>query len=363
MIHRIYRSPNVSAENPILRSAERETGFTAEVIAMEQLQKHLNTSEPDPIQSGKEILYFKENHGPFLKSCPCTPGVLSCGYDVLHWAENCPFDCLYCALQSYFPHKFNVVFANFSDCLEEVKTYLKKDDLPRRIGTGEFTDSLALEPLLNTVPELVSIFADSRNAVFEVKTKSVNIQPLKNLEHKGRTVAAWSLNPDSVVREIEKKTPDLDARLHAATVCAEWGYSLAFHFDPMVHIRNWKREYGDVLEKLFTSVPREKIAWISLGTFRFPPVFKNVLDARIPGCSLFSQEFELCKDGKYRYPIETRREMYTFMKQNIQRYSKQTVVYLCMEHKPVWKEIFESVPAGKRELNRRLYESAVSAGK
>lgn len=363
MIKQIYRSPDVSEENPILRSAERKSGLNAAAIELHDLQKQLNENEPDPVVSGKELLFFRENPGTFLKPCPCTPGVLGCGYEVLHWAENCPFDCHYCALQSYFPHKFNVVFTNFHDCLEEVRRYLKSNDKPKRIGTGEFTDSLALEFMLDTVPELVSIFAESRNAVFEIKTKSLNIEPLNGLTHKGRTVTAWSLNPDSVIREIEKKTPGLEARLEAAATSSKWGYALAFHFDPIVHIRNWKEEYGTVLESLFAAVPAQRIAWISLGTFRFPPVFKNFLDARIPGCSLFSPEFELSSDGKYRYPIEIRREIYTFMHRTIRQYSPLPVVYLCMERNAVWKEIFETVPAGKGDLNRLLYESAVRAGK
>lgn len=68
----------------------------------------------------------------------------------------------------------------------------------RSIGTGEFTDSLALDTLTRFSPLLVDYMRDKPRAVLELKSKSVVIENLQGLEHGGRTIIAWSLNSPEI---------------------------------------------------------------------------------------------------------------------------------------------------------------------
>ena len=52
--------------------------------------------------SGKTALYLQKYRGDFLKPCPGTRTYICCGYQILNLAANCPLDCSYCILQSYF---------------------------------------------------------------------------------------------------------------------------------------------------------------------------------------------------------------------------------------------------------------------
>ena len=54
-----------------------------------------------------------------------------------------------------------------------------------RIGTDEFTDSLALDSLTCFSPLLVNFMRDKKNAILELKSKSVVINNLKGLDHGG----------------------------------------------------------------------------------------------------------------------------------------------------------------------------------
>ena len=81
---------------------------------------------------------------------------------------------------------------------------------------------------------LVPEFACQDHMVLELKTKTTAVDRLEKLDHRRRTVMAWSVNTEAVIRENERGTASLDARLRAAARCESWGYPLAFHFDPMV---------------------------------------------------------------------------------------------------------------------------------
>jgi spore photoproduct lyase len=102
------------------------------------------------------------------------------------------------------------------------------------VGTGEFTDSLIWEQWTDLTDYLVSRFSAQDKAVLELKTKTVNIEGLKGLEHRRKTILSWSLNTPAVMQREERRTASLDARLTQRHNCQKWGYPLAFHFDPMI---------------------------------------------------------------------------------------------------------------------------------
>jgi hypothetical protein len=54
-----------------------------------------------------------------------------------------------------------------------------------------------------------------KNGVLELKTKSDNVDPILHLNHQGRTVVSWSLNPPKMIQEEEVKTALLKDRIEA----------------------------------------------------------------------------------------------------------------------------------------------------
>ena len=112
----------------------------------------------------------------------------------------------------------------------------------KRIGTGEFTDSLMLDHVTGYSKKLVEYFS-SKNLVLELKTKSTNIQNLYNLKHNQRTVIAWSLNPKNIINKEESASASLKERLESARICQQHGYPVAFHFDPIIYTANWEKQY------------------------------------------------------------------------------------------------------------------------
>jgi len=310
----------------------------------------------DPFGERKGRLFLMRHKGEFLKKCPGSDGQVCCNYFVVNFASNCPMECSYCYLQEYMAHNPTLkVFSNVSDLIEEAGALLSRHRrFFFRIGTGEITDSLALDPYIGFSSEVIPFFAGQPNVLLELKTKSDRVEGLLKLDPKGRVVVSWSMNPEKVIESDEHLTASFEERLTAARRCQEAGYKLGFHFDPMVEYPGWEEDYRAMVERIFAVVDHRRIAWISMGVLRNTPGLKRIMRERFPSTRLLSGEQVLCADGKMRYFQPLRVGMYRKMLRWIRNLSPIVFVYLCMESKEVWEQVFGFAPSCEKELGARL---------
>lgn len=338
---RIVIDPAVAAL-PLARAvAERFPG----VEYLEPARLEADLADVHPLESAKQVLLVTRDRGSQLKRCPGTRGLICCNYFVINQGIGCPFDCSYCFLQDYANLPYSQLFANEEDLQQEVEAYSAAR--PRgffRIGTGEATDSLALDQLTGFSKRIVPLFARLPNAWLELKTKSDQVANLEGLEHGGHTVVAWSLNPQSIIDSDEQGSAPLVARLAAARRVQEAGYRLAFHFDPLVLFPGWEQAYADVVEQLVAAVDPARIAWISLGSFRYRPSLKQVMELRFPAGRLTSGEHVPCPDGKLRYFLPLRVRLYRHLVQLLHAWDHRLFLYLCMESNQVWDAVLGRRP-------------------
>ena len=305
------------------------------------------------LSTGKKYLYLKAYQGAPIKLCPgFSKDLLCCNYYVIDLVENCPLECTYCILQAFLNRPIIVLHINVEDIIDRLKTEI--DSSPEqifRIGTGEHSDSLAMDHIFNINPYLVERFAQFKNAYLELKTKTDMIEPLKGLNHGGKTIIGWSLNPPEIIKSQEFKTADLDQRLKAASNMADEGYKIAFHFDPIIYYPDWKSGYKQTIEAMFDAVESKQIAWISLGTLRYIPSLKKIAEERFPNISIFSNEFIPAADGKMRYLKIIRQELIQQMSNWISVLSPKTPLYICMEKQSIWNKTMPLVPTSPEALD------------
>ncbi len=240
-------------------------------------------SMPDPIGTGKKNLFITPFYGRRLKPCPGTSQHICCGYYVINAITNCPMDCSYCVLQGYLNNPFLTLYSNWDDLLEEIESFLSHH--PQRflrLGTGELSDSLALDSIFPLSQLLISFFAERNNGILELKTKSAEVNHLLHLDHRGKTVFSWSLNPTKMIEEEETRTATLEERIDAAKRCQEKGYPVGFHFDPIIYHQGWEKGYQEAILSLFKRIDPKRVIWISLGGFRYPPQLKAIAKERFP---------------------------------------------------------------------------------
>jgi spore photoproduct lyase len=285
----------------------------------------------------KTIKRIKKIKRPVVRPCPCAMDHVSCNYIVISHILGCPYDCSYCFLHTFYGKDEIVVYDNEDDILAQLSDYVRAAKRPLRIGTGEFSDSLALDKETGLSRRLIEFFSKQDKHLLELKTKSAEVDHLLGLEHKGRTVFAWSVNPQKIVESDESGSVSLEERIKAAKECVRAGYPVAFHFDPVIYYSGWDRDYKQVVDLIFSGIDPEDIAWISLGALRFQPELKGIIEERFPHSCIIFNELERGEDGKMRYSKTLRINVFKTMYEFIRSNSRKVYVYLCMERREVWR--------------------------
>ncbi len=335
MVRRLIVEPG-AAGYPLARRVERLMAAVPRVAGPSDVKP--GPGAPDAMD--KETLCLTAFPGELLKPCPGTgEGYICCGYQILNVGTNCPLDCSYCILQAYVNQPSLRLFVNLPEALPRIGRHV--DGEPSRIwriGTGEFTDSLALDPVAGWSRWLPPFVHDHPNVVLELKTKTVEVEGLLDGPLRERMVVAWSLNSPWMVSHEEHRAPGLEARLRAAARCQEAGFALAFHFDPLVRHPGWREGYRRTLDLLARHIAPERVVWVSLGAMRYMPALKAVVRRRHPGSAVLRGEFVPGLDGKMRYFKPLRVDMYGWLRELITAWNPDPGLYLCMESDDAWRD-------------------------
>jgi len=361
---RIFIEESVADEDLSLQVLEKLSGIPVErVPSTEQLiaefQQHAG-GVASGFTTSKNFLLLAEQKGSFLKKCPGQQSRgesrnVCCDYFVINSVSNCHMECSYCYLQGYLNFPYMIVYANTGKLIRELEaTFSRNQGVLFRAGTGELADSLALDWITGYSKILVDFFSGTTNAVLELKTKSDCIENLLDLNHRGKTSIAWSLNPPEIAVTEELYTATPEERLKAAAVCAEYGYPIAFHFDPLIDYPGWEDGYHELVKSLFENVSPERVSWISLGALRMTPELHENMRKRFPLSRLPFGELLPSSDGKLRYFKTIRLTMYRKMIKWIEEYGGEVPVYLCMERPELWKRVFRHKPPEWSVINQQL---------
>ena len=356
-IQKLYVDRQI-ADSPQVRLIAKRLGLAVDIVPGAQIVYDAVSAAADPVRQGKKVLFLTRNRGPFIKACPGTRAYTCCGYEILHIGSFCQLDCAYCILQCYFHPPVLQYFVNHHDLFEELNAIFAEKKI-HRIGTGEFTDSLIWELWTDLSAHLIPAFAAQHHAVLELKSKTTAIQNLEQLRHNQKTITSWSVNTPKIIAEEERGTASLTARLKAAAKCESWGYPLAFHFDPIVLYEGCEKDNERTLKRIFSYVSPDKIVWISLGSFRFMPALKPLVEKRFPKSKIVYGEFITGLDGKMRYFKPIRMKIYQKIVAWIRDQAPQTFIYFCMEDEEVWQKCLGYTASERGGLGYLLDEQAV----
>lgn len=355
-IERLFVDSDLKDHSIVLEIIER-TGCMPDYIDRRSLPFGALKKEQDPWTKGKQVLLLSRNRGAYIRSCPGTRDYLCCGYQILHIGAYCTMDCSYCILQSYFHPPLLTYFVNHDDLFAQLDEAFAQRRI-QRFGTGEFTDSLIWEQWSDLSNRLVERFGAQSRSILELKTKTTAIHAFKGLPANRKTILSWSLNTPRIIATQERGTASLDARLRAAAQAQAWGYPLAFHFDPMVIYPGCEDHYRAVLERLMQTIAPDNIVWISMGTFRFMPALKSIIQQRFTDSDIIHGEFVPGLDGKMRYFKPLRIRLYSLMVDWLRERAPQVTSYLCMEDEQIWDLVYGFSPESKGGLAHMLDESA-----
>jgi len=285
-------------------------------------------------------VYLTNGKFNLVKRCPCTKNCVSCGYYVLNLGFGCPMECEYCFLQGYQNLNGILLNNNIKEYTSKMMEFFKNIKKRIRIGTGEFTDSLVYDDITDYSLDIISEVKNNENIIFEFKTKTTNIANFFRSKPYSNTVVSYSMNPQKIIEISEHYTADFKERLNSLKKLSDYGYSIAIHLDPLIEFGDWKKLYYDCINDIFSEIDPSKIRWISLGTFRFNPSTKKVIEDRFKYNKILDSEMIIDFDGKLRYPYLLRKEIYSYIINCLKNNNiEQDKIYLCMEEVKMWKDL------------------------
>jgi len=248
----------------------------SQVIPIERYGEVFNRkSQHFRLQKLGPSFILAKKHGTHVYPTPPSFGIGAKNNYYFSHLLNCPFDCRYCFLQGMYRSASFVLFVNFEDFQNAILDKLSEEKAT--FFSGYDGDSLAMEPKTGFLSEFLPFFRNHPLAELELRTKSISIRELLTQESFPNCVVAFSLSPQPLIQELEKKTPPLSKRLEAIQKLQQAGWNIGLRFDPIIDCENFHSHYTDFFQDVFKVIDDERLHSASLGSFRLPkPVMKEM---------------------------------------------------------------------------------------
>ena len=275
--------------------------------------------------------------GNILGTCPvASDRTRCCNLMTMDIFRNCPLDCSYCSIQTFFHH--DTIFYH-QDLRKKLASLQLDPQKTYHIGTGQSSDSLALGNKHGELAALLDFAGENPNVILELKSKSANIQYLLEKKVSANVIATWTLNTPTIIENEEHGTTALEQRFGAAKELARHGILVGFHFHPIIYYRDWQSEYAGVIQELTRNFRPQDVALISFGTLTFTAKVMAQIRNRKIKSKILQMPFAP-SEGKFSYPREIKRQLLEHLYQQFPANWKEKVFfYLCMESPGLWTEV------------------------
>ncbi len=155
-------------------------------------------------------------------------------------------------------------------------------------------------------------------------TKFDMVDPILELEHKGKIIVRMSVNPQEIIRQIEIGTSPLKNRVEAINKLKKAGYVVGILIAPVVLVENWKQKYEELVkylsENLSEDVKKDVFFEIIFMTYSY--VHKAINNEAFPNAiNLYDKDLMMVRGrGKYMYKKEIREDGSKFFEEVMKKY-------------------------------------------
>ena len=242
---------------------------------------------------------------------------------------NCIYDCRYCFLQGMYSSANYVLFVNYEDFADQIEATVRKfKGQELTFFSGYDCDSLALDNITQFTSFILPLFKKHPNALIEFRTKSIQIEPILTGPALENCVIAYSLMPQQISKSLDIKTPSIPRRIDAMRKLASNGWKLGLRFDPLIHGKEWRTLYEELIEEIFKELPSESIHSISFGSLRFPKAMFKKIHSLYPDEILFSGPLS-SRDKLVAYKSDVENEMINFCRDEVVKFVPDKIIFKC----------------------------------
>lgn len=290
-----------------------------------------------------------DSKGSVVRDCPGTPKHVCCGYKTIDLVEGCPLSCSYCILRGYLNNPGIAVRTATDAVMREIDDAIGRERTHfLRFGTGELSDSLALDRKLDAARPFVEFFGERKKALLELKSKWAGLDHLRSSLNR-YVVVSFSVAPQRIISIEEKGTSPVSKRLRALGKAQDWGCLVGLHFDPVIIYDGFENDYASLIDEIAQVLDLKGVIWVSMGTLRFAPQLMNLF-LREGRRNLLHGEFIVGEDGKFRYIKAQRIKVYKMLYGLLKEKERDLFIYLCMERPDVWRQVTGAEVAGSEDL-------------
>lgn len=246
-------------------------------------------------------------------------------YLVPYTSSGCIAMCMYCYLVCNFNKcSYLRLFVNREEMLEKIIKVANKEDKKLTFEIGSNSDLILENTITNNLEWTIPNFANNNRGYLTFPTKFDMVEPILNLDHKGRVIVRMSVNPENIIRRVEFGTSDLENRVKAINKLQEAGYKVGILIAPIIFVDNWKEEYENLLiflqENLSSAV--KKSAFFELIFMTYSYVHKMINKEAFPNAINLFDETKMTGrgKGKYMYKPQIREEGTRFFLEKMKQY-------------------------------------------
>jgi len=252
-------------------------------------------------------------------------------------AIGCPFDCTYCPYSSF------ICFTLDIETFVERATQLASEQTRQQVyKLNNRTDTLGLEPEYGLARLLVERFANLPNKYLMLYSKGDHTDSIERLDHRGKTIASFTLTPERIATMLEISAPTTGRRLKAIERLYKVGYPIRVRYSPIVPIRGWREAYRDLTSRLMRVARPELVTLWTLSMIDL-----QELNAIVPIEELDEQALIAVREAAKQmdglkgapFPPWYRAILYREIAKQIRDISPSTRVSLCLETPETWDAV------------------------
>ena len=138
--------------------------------------------------------------------------------------------------------------------LEKIIKTANQSDKQLTFEIGSNSDLILENTITNNLVWTIENFAKSNSGKLTFPTKFDMVDPILNLNHKGKIIFRMSVNPVEIIKQIEIGTSPLMNRIKAINKVNEAGYEVGILIAPVVLVENWKSLYEELIKILYENL-------------------------------------------------------------------------------------------------------------
>ena len=246
-------------------------------------------------------------------------------YLVPYTSSGCTASCMYCYLVcNYNKCAYLRLFVNREQMLEKIIRTAEKDERDLTFEIGSNSDLILENTITDNLVWTIENFKNSKKGKLTFPTKFDMVDPILNLDHKGKVILRVSVNPEDIINKVEFGTSRLKGRIEAINKLQEAGYEVGILIAPVIFVENWKKLYLELIQRLNLELS-EKVknsVFFEVIFMTYSYVHTKINEEAFPNAmNLYNKEIMTGRGrGKYWYKNDVRQEGEKFFRENLKKY-------------------------------------------